>query len=112
MDNKEDMKSGIRCMVFLYSPLMANIKFFGMPTSFYVCISNSSNYFNYFYFGINALLEALISSLPLSILSILCYKEAGGNIALQIYYMQSVVLSLLTFVSNFIVGLVLIVYGI
>jgi hypothetical protein len=70
----------MKCMLFLYSPLMANVKFVGLLTSFMVCAPGKGNYFNYFYFGLNALLEALISSGPLLILQGLCIKEFKHDI--------------------------------
>ena len=62
-------------MVFLYSPLMSNVKFIGSFSDFIVLASNTTNFFNYYYFGANFLLEALISGFPLVVLQCWCLSE-------------------------------------
>ena len=83
---EEEWKDGIKCSVFLYSPLMANVKFAGLPTSFYVYVSNEGNYFNHYYFGINSLMEALISSGPLIIVQLFCIQEHINDIKVIGFY--------------------------
>lgn len=86
VEDEDDWKQGYRCMVFFYSPLMANVKFMGLPTAFTVYVSNDTSYFNHFYFGMNILTEALISSGPLILVQALCIKEQGKDIQSSLFY--------------------------
>ena len=87
---------------------MANVKFVGMITTYLVCISGMGNYFNYFYFGINAVLEALISSGPLLIIQGLCIMEYKHDIKIQVFFIPSLILTLVSFLLNLSFGIFLI----
>jgi membrane protein insertase Oxa1/YidC/SpoIIIJ len=93
---------------------MANFKFVGHATSFFVIKSNYSNYFNHFYYGINALLEALTSSGPLTVLQFFCIKENSDeeNYKDMLVYIMCVVFSFISFVFNFGYGIYLLKQGI
>ena len=78
-ESEEDYKSGLCCMVFMYCPFFANIKFLGGITSFVVLVSNRSNYFNFYYYALNFLSEALLSCLPLIVIQCYCIAESTDN---------------------------------
>ena len=59
----------------LYSPIFSNIKFFGVPGSFFVRVFDPWNYSAYLFYGLNYVLEVLTYSLPLLTLQILIIKE-------------------------------------
>ena len=99
-------------MVFLYSPLMSNIKFFGHFTSYLVYVSNEYNYFNHIYFGINALLDAFLCSGYLAIVSLYAGFEFKGDANVQAYFFACLGISVVTFMENIIVGTFYIIKGI
>ena len=101
-DNETEWRDGIRCSLFLYSPLMANVKFLGYPTALLVVYSNYANYFNHYYFAINFILEALISSGPITFLQFIIMKEdeVHENLRTKIILVVSVIFSLICFLMN------------
>ena len=45
-ESQEDRTQGAKCMVLMYSPVMANVKFVGSLSAFVSVASNETNYFN------------------------------------------------------------------
>ena len=105
-------KDALRCSLFLYSPLMANVKFMGSITAWFVHVSNEFNYFNSIYFSLNMLSEVVLSSLPLLILSVHYYREYSESMEDAIFYVQSIILTVCVVAANLVLGVYFMVCGV